>query len=215
MTDPSPSGEARDPRGEQSASHWEQVYATGREHVSWYEEVPTLSTELLLSDGVPGHVIDVGAGASTLPDALLDAGVDHVTLLDLSMTALALTQVRLDERGNRVTTIVADVLTHSFDERYDAWHDRAVFHFLVEDEQRSAYASQVRAALRPGGLLVVGTNALDGPDSCSGLPVRRYDADALAAEFGDGFTRIDSRRAEHHTPRDSVQPFTWVVLRRR
>ena len=208
--------QARDPRGVQSATHWESVYATkGREHVSWYEETPAVSTELVLSAGVPRHVIDVGTGTSTLPDALLDAGVDHVTLLDLSMSVLALTAVRLDERGNRVTTIVADVLTHSFDEQYDVWHDRAVFHFLVEDEQRAAYVAQVRTALAPGGLLVVGTYAEDGPDSSSGLPVRRYSADALAAEFGDGFTSLDSRRAEHHTPTDSIQPFTWVVLRRR
>lgn len=205
---------ARDPRGVQAATHWEQVYASGRDQVSWYEEEPTLSTALLLSDGVPEHVIDVGAGASTLPDALLDAGVGHVTLLDLSMSALALTSVRLDERANRVTTIVADVLTHAFEEQYDAWHDRAVFHFLVEAEQRAAYVSQARTALRPGGLLVVGTFAEDGPDSCSGLPVARYDADTLAAELGDGFTQVDARRAEHHTPWDSIQPFTWVVLRR-
>jgi SAM-dependent methyltransferase len=207
--------DARDPRGEQTSAHWEKVYAEqGPEDVSWYEETPTLSTELVLSAGVPDHVIDVGAGASTLPDALLEAGVGHVTLLDLSMSALALTAVRLEGHGNRATTIVADVLTHAFDEQYDVWHDRAVFHFLVEPQQRAAYTSQVRGALRPGGLLVIGTFAPDGPESCSGLPVARYDADALAAELGESFTLLDSRRAEHHTPRDSVQPFTWVVLRR-
>ncbi len=205
-----------DPRGEQQpGSHWERVYAEqGRENVSWYEETPTLSTELVLSSGVPRHVIDVGAGASTLPEALLDAGVEQVTLLDLSMSALALTAVRLEGDGRRATTIVADVLTHDFDEQYDVWHDRAVFHFLVEQPQRAAYASQVRAALAPGGLLVVGTFAEDGPESCSGLPVARYGAADLAAELGEGFTLVDTRRAEHHTPWDSVQPFTWVVLRR-
>ena len=212
---PGSTSEARDPRGEQATGHWERLYADrGHQDVAWYEETPTLSTELVLSAGVPAHVIDVGAGASTLPDALLDAGVAHVTLLDLSMRALALTSVRLEERGNRATTIVADVLTHAFDEQYDVWHDRAVFHFLVEAGQRAAYASQVRRALRPGGLLVIGTFAPDGPESCSGLPVARYDADGLAAELGEDFMVLDCRRAEHHTPWDSVQPFTWAVLRR-
>jgi len=206
---------ARDPRGERPAAHWEKVWAEqGPGPVSWHEETPTTSTELVLSGGVPRTVIDVGAGSSSLPDALLDAGVEHVTLLDLSMSALALTSLRLEERATRVTTIVGDVLTHAFDERFDVWHDRAVFHFLVEAEQRAAYAAQVRRALEPGGLLVVGTFAEDGPEQCSGLPVARYDVDALAAELGDGFTLVESRRAEHHTPWDSLQPFTWVVLRR-
>jgi SAM-dependent methyltransferase len=206
--------EQRDPRGAGGA-HWEQVYAEkGRDQVSWYEETPTTSTELVLLDGVPSHVVDVGAGASMLPDALLDAGVEHVTLVDLSMSALALTELRLEERGNRVTTVVADVLDLDLDEQYDVWHDRAVFHFLVEPAQRAAYAAQARAAVRTGGLLVVGAFAEDGPEQCSGLPVARYDAASLTAELGEGFTLVETRRAEHHTPWDAVQPFTWVVLRR-
>ena len=206
--------EARDPRATDSSTHWETVWAgKGRESVSWYEESPDTSTALVLSGGVPRSVIDVGAGASML----LDAGVDHVTLLDLSMSALALTSVRLEQRAHRVTTIVGDVLTAGFDEQYDVWHDRAVFHFLVEPEQRAAYVAQVVRALAPDGLLVVGTFAEDGPETCSGLPVARYDADALVSELGGaggGFSLVETRRAEHHTPWDSVQPFTWVVLRR-
>jgi len=204
--------DARDPRG--LLSHWESVHADTGPDVSWYEEQPTVSADLVLSSGVPRTVIDVGAGTSFLCEALLDAGVEHVTLLDLSMSALALTSVRLEERANRVTTIVGDVLTHDFDEQYDVWHDRGVFHFLVELEQRAAYLGQVRRALARGGLLVVGAYALDGPEQCSGLPVARYDADALAAELGDGFTLEQTRRAEHHTPWDTVQPYTWAVLRR-
>ena len=204
-----------DPRGRPMGAHWEQVYAEKpRDQVSWYEERPTTSSELVLSGGVPRSVIDVGAGASMLPDVLLEAGVEQVTLLDLSMSALALTAVRLEAQGQRATTIVADVLSHDFEEQYDVWHDRAVFHFLVEAGQRAAYASQLRAALRPGGLAVLGTFAEDGPEQCSGLPVARYDAASLAGELGEGFTLVESRRAEHHTPWDAVQPFTWVVLRR-
>lgn len=205
---------ATDPRGEAGA-HWERVYTEkGRDQVSWYEETPTTSTELVLSDGVPAHVVDVGAGASMLPDALLDAGVEHVTLVDLSMSALALTELRLEERGNRLTTVVADVLTHRFDRQFDVWHDRAVFHFLVEPAQRAAYAEQARRAVRPGGLLVLGAFAEDGPEQCSGLPVARYTPEGLAEALGEGFTPVATRRAEHHTPWDAVQPFTWVVLRR-
>ena len=207
--------EAHDPRGTQPAAHWEAVWAEqGTGPLAWYEETPTTSTELVLCDGVPRSVVDVGAGSSFLPEALLDAGVGHVTLLDLSLSALALTALRLEERAGAVDTVVGDVLTHAFDEQYDVWHDRAVFHFLVEPAQRAAYAGQARRAVRPGGLLVVGTFAADGPEQCSGLPVARYDPDALAAELGDGFEPVTSRRAEHHTPWDAVQPFTWVVLRR-
>ncbi len=206
--------EARDPRGLQSAAHWEAIYASGPDDVSWYEESPDTSVELVLSDGVPSTVIDVGSGTSRLADALLDAGVGHVTLLDLSMRALALTVARLDERAGAVTTIVADLLTHHFDEQYDVWHDRVVFHFLTDPDHRAAYAAQAARAVRPGGLVVIGAFAEDGPTRCSGLPVARYDAESLAAELGDAFTLEHTRRREHHTPRDAVQPFTWVVLRR-
>ena len=194
--------------------HWEGVYAEkALDDVSWFEATPETSLELTLSGGVPRSVVDTGAGASALVDGLLDAGVGQVTLVDLSASALAATSSRLGDRAAALTTVCGDVLTWAPSTAYDVWHDRAVFHFLTEATDREAYRDRVFSALRPGGLLVVGTFATDGPEQCSGLPVSRYDVDGLAAVFGEGFELVESRCTEHHTPWGTVQPFTWVALR--
>lgn len=201
---------------ESRSVHWEEVYAAKpATEVSWYEPTPAVSTRLVLSGGVPEEVIDVGAGASTLADALLDAGVAHVTLVDLSLSALALVSARLDERANEITTIVADILTFALEGVFDVWHDRAVFHFLTDPAERATYAAKAARHVRPGGLLVVGTFAEDGPERCSGLPTQRYDPAALAAQFAAEFEPVTHERVEHQTPWGTLQPFTWVVLRRR
>lgn len=206
-----------DHTGADAAAHWEQVYAAkAHDQVSWYEASPDTSVRLVLGDGpVPAKVLDVGAGASMLPDALIEAGVGQVTLIDLSMRALALTQARLDHLANRAPTIVADVLTYPFVDTFDVWHDRAVFHFLTDPADRQRYADQVLQAVAPGGRVVLGTFAADGPTECSGLPVCRYTPAELVAEFEDGFEPTHNERTEHHTPFGTMQPFTWVVLRRR
>lgn len=203
------------PTGAAAAAHWEQVYAEkGREDVSWFEETPETSARLILADGVPASVVDVGAGASTLPDVLLEAGVEHVTLVDLSLSALALTQARLDHLANRVDTVVGDVLAWTPDRTFEVWHDRAVFHFLTEESDRTAYGDVLRRALAPGGRVVVATFAEDGPEQCSGLPVCRYSVEDLAAELGEGFALVHAERVEHTTPWGTVQPFNALVLRR-
>jgi ubiquinone/menaquinone biosynthesis C-methylase UbiE len=170
---------------------------------------------LLTSASPPGgSVIDVGAGASTLADTLVDSGWTDVTVLDVSRTALAVVRERLGERQRSVSFVVADVLSWQPGRTFDAWHDRAVFHFLIRPDQREKYVATASRAVRPGGVLVLGTFAADGPTQCSGLPTARYDADALAAAFAPGFTLEHSEREEHVTPGGAVQPFTWVVLRR-
>ena len=109
---------------------------------------------------------------------------------------------------------MADVLSWKPERTYDAWHDRAVFHFLARPDQREQYAATASRAVIPGGVLVLGTFAVDGPTQCSGLPTSRYDDAALAEVFAPGFTVEHSEREEHVTPGGAVQPFTWVVLRR-
>ena len=205
----------RDENSTATAQHWDRVYRTKAvAELSWYEADPATSTRLLL--GVvprPSSVIDVGAGASLLVDALLDAGLADLTVLDVSETSLAPVRDRLADRAQHVTFVVADVLTWEPPRQWDVWHDRAVFHFLVDSEDRATYVATAACAVASGGVAIVGCFALDGPQQCSGLPTARYDADGVAEQFGDAFRLERVEREVHRTPSGADQPFTWVVLR--
>jgi SAM-dependent methyltransferase len=197
--------------------YWDGVYhrsaVTG---VSWFQGDPVCSTELIAAAGVglDEPIIDVGGGASVLVDRLLDAGQRDVTVLDVAADALAAARSRLGPRGNQVHWITADLLAWEPPHRYRVWHDRAVFHFLTEPQDRDRYRAVLGRALAPDGYLVIGTFAADGPTSCSGLPTARYDPDELAAQFPELHV-VRVARQEHHTPAGRTQPFTWLLLTRR
>ena len=199
--------------------HWQTVYATkGEQQTSWFR--PRLDESLRHVDALAIErslpVIDVGGGRATLVDDLLARGFRDISVLDLSRAALDEARDRLGARGEAVHWIEGDITAVALPAaHYGLWHDRAVFHFLDQAGQRREYVAQARRAILPGGYLVVATFALDGPDKCSGLPVRRYDADGLAAEFADGFEPVATSHESHHTPFATDQSFTYVVLRRR
>jgi SAM-dependent methyltransferase len=201
---------------EDAAGHWESVFETkATDEVSWFQAVPAVSLRLLERWASPaGSVIDVGAGASTLVDSLLDAGWTDVTILDVSETALTRVRNRLGRRAEAVTFVTADIRSWHPNRTYDAWHDRAVFHFLVEPTDRDHYVATATQAVASGGVLVLATFAADGPTECSGLPTSRYDPDELVRAFGSAFALEHAEREEHATPSGSIQPFSWVVLRR-
>lgn len=197
-------------------THWEKVYGSRQPaDVSWYQRDATVSLDLIRKAvAPPARIIDVGGGASTLVDGLLKAGYGRPTVLDISASGLRHAQHRLGVRAGEVTWLEADVLATEFPEgAYDIWHDRALLHFLTDAAERARYVTQVRRALRPGGLLVVATFADDGPARCSGLDVARYSPPQLHDVFGDDFVVRSSCREEHRTPGGSVQPFTWGVWR--
>lgn len=201
---------------EDPAQHWDGVYGQrGAEDVSWFQPRPETSLRLIASVAGPtSSVVDVGAGASTLADELLDRGWRDVTVVDVSAEALALVTARLAARQASVTAVVTDLLDWVPDRTYDLWHDRAVLHFLTDPDDRSRYARTAAAAVRPGGHLVVGTFAEDGPSQCSGLPTARCSAADLQALFAEHAELVHTEREEHRTPAGVAQPFTWVVLRR-
>lgn len=198
-------------------AHWEDVYTSkGEAEVSWFQDSPAISLELLALAGATPHsaVIDIGGGASRLVDELIARGYADVTVLDLSAKALAVAQARLGADADRARWIAADATQWQPPQSYDIWHDRAAFHFLTDPEQQAAYMDRLRQALAPGGHVIIGTFAPDGPEKCSGLPVVRYDAVSLAALLGGGFALVDTRRHEHSTPWGSVQKFQFSTFRR-
>ena len=197
-----------------TAQHWDDVFRTKDTHeVSWYQETP--DTSLALIADTPGSVIDVGAGSSTLVDELLADGRNDLTVLDISEAALELTRHRLAHRADLVSFEVADITTWAPQRTYEVWHDRAVFHFLTDPADQSRYVDLVTRAISPGGALVLGTFAEDGPTHCSGLPTARYSAESLAELFSAGFELEEQTRETHPTPAGTEQPFTWVKLRHR
>jgi 2-polyprenyl-3-methyl-5-hydroxy-6-metoxy-1,4-benzoquinol methylase len=201
-----------------SKEHWEQVYSTkAPDAVSWFQVHAELSLRLIHETGAgpDAAIIDVGGGASTLVDDLLAEGYQNVTVLDLSGAALAAAQTRLGEQAAAVQWIEADITQVELPaQSYDVWHDRAVFHFLTEPEARAAYVRAVLRAVKPGGHVIVATFAADGPTQCSGLPVARYDADALHAEFGEPFALLKQEKEAHQTPFGTVQQFVYCYCRK-
>lgn len=199
-----------------SKSHWETVYSSkATTEVSWFQSHAQHSLNLIRDTGVPlsASIIDVGGGASTLVDDLLAGGYSNLTVLDLSGAALAAAQQRvgaMGELGASVQWREADITQAKLpNAAFDVWHDRAVFHFLTSAEDRRTYVQAVLAAVKPGGHVIVATFAEDGPTQCSGLPVMRYSADQLHAEFGDSFTLLQHDKEEHRTPLGSVQKFVY------
>jgi trans-aconitate methyltransferase len=198
------------------AGHWDSTYADrGTTGVSWFQAVPAPSLHMIDVLGIAptAKVIDVGGGAASLVDQLLARTFTDLTVLDISEVALTAARARVGDQAP-VLWVHADVLTWRPRHRFDLWHDRAVFHFLVDPADQQRYLETLRVALAPAGAVVIATFAPDGPEQCSGLPVTRYSAEDLTVLLGTAFTVVATSREEHTTPAGARQPFTWVAARR-
>lgn len=197
--------------------HWEGVYRTkGSQQVSWYQDEPRTSVALIerCAAGKDAPVIDVGAGASSLADALLERGYTDITVLDISAAALQVVQKRLGERAGLVKWMVSDVLDAVLPERhFGVWHDRAVFHFLTRADDRARYVRLLRDSVKPGGSIVMATFGPNGPPKCSGLEVMRYSGESLLAELGPGVRLEESFTEIHPTPFGTTQEFQFCRFR--
>lgn len=198
-----------------STEHWDEAHRrSAKAGASWFESVPTISLEMIAAlGGVDTSVIDIGGGTSTLADELIVVGHHDVTVLDISREARRISRSR-SRSSIEPTWIIADVVSWSPTRRYDIWHDRAVLHFLIDDNDRDLYQHQLQRTVSVGGGVVIGVFAPEGPTHCSGLEVRRYSADDLIEFLGEDFLEVERRIQDHSTPNGAIQPFSWIAARR-
>jgi SAM-dependent methyltransferase len=201
-----------------SKAHWETVYSVkAPNEVSWYREHLDNSLKMILQTNVGRHgeIIDVGGGTSTLVDDLLDNGFSSLTVLDISGKAIERSRERLGRAAEKVEWIEADITAADLPENYyDIWHDRAVFHFLTDIDDRKRYIDIATRSLKVGGHILVASFGLGGPKRCSGLDVVRYSPESLHSEFGNSFELVNSLRETHRTPFETTQEFIYCYCRK-
>ncbi|MBS3157149.1 class I SAM-dependent methyltransferase [Candidatus Woesearchaeota archaeon] len=195
--------------------HWENIYQTKKSNeVSWHQKKPKTSLNLISGINLDkgAKIIDIGAGDSKLVDNLLAVGFRNITVLDVSSNALNRVKKRLGNRANDVKWIVSDLMEFKTNNRYDLWHDRAVLHFLTEEEEINRYVERVRQLLKPNGYLIVSTFSENGPKKCSGLYIKQYSEDSMKKLFS-GFEHIKSFEEEHLTPWGDSQIFIYGLFK--
>ena len=199
--------------------HWEHIYKTkNHKQVGWYQESPDISIELLskINAQPTQSIIDVGCGASVLVDKLLEQGYKNITLLDLSEKALSSIKSRLAEKGDIPHYLSKDITNNiEFNNSFDIWHDRAVFHFLTNAKDRKAYMANLNQNLSPSGYAIIGTFSLNGPNKCSGLDVIQYDEKKIKLELPESLELLESRISTHIKPGGTEQKYIYFIIKRK
>ena len=198
--------------------HWEQIYKSkSPKEVSWTQTYPSLSLMLIEAIGIGKEqgIIDVGGGTSPLVDCLLDKGFKKIAVLDISAHALEIAKTRLDVRADNVEWYEADVTEFQPPHKFGVWHDRAVFHFLTDEEDQRKYVRVLKKTLVPGCHLVMATFAIDGPKRCSGLDTAQYDEKSMSSQLGDEFELLEKVDETHITPGNKEQKFTYFLYKRK
>ena len=195
--------------------HWENIYQKKEiDGVSWYQKVPIESLQLIKKYSISNSdkIIDIGCGKSFLVDNLLELNYTDISLVDISSNALKEVKERLQNKS--LNFIETDILNFNSNDKYDIWHDRAVFHFITNPEGIEKYISLCNKYINNHGILIIGAFAEDGPLKCSGLEIKRYSVDQISGLFKETFELVESFKMLHKTPFDTEQSFSFCVLRK-
>lgn len=197
--------------------HWENIYQTkALNEVSWYQPLPQTSLDFVAKFNLllDAKIIDVGGGDSFFVDHLVRLGYENITVLDISEAAILRAKERLGNESERVKWIVYDITEFVPDEKYDFWHDRAVFHFLRANEDQEMYLKVLDTAMESNGVLVIGAFSENGPLKCSGIEIQQYSELSLEQRFNEKFQKVECFKIDHSTPFDTIQNFVFCSFRK-
>lgn len=182
--------------------------------VSWFQEVPETSLELIkrVAKNKDASIIDIGGGDGFLVDELIQLGYNNITVLDISENAINRAKARIGKLAEKVKWIVSDITEFVPTEKYDVWHDRAVFHFITQGEDINSYKELVGSAI--SGYFILATFSDEGPNKCSGLEICKYSELDLQKQFEEAFNVVDSFKENHNTPFGTTQNFTFSVFQK-
>ena len=192
--------------------HWDNVFkSSDYTQVLWHQNNPKKSLELIQNySNKDAKIIDVGCGASCLIDVLIKDEYRNITLLDTSKTSLDIVKKRVKKRD--IEFICDDILNFTPQERFDIWHDRAVFHFLTSKKDREKYFEVLQNSLKNGATAIISTFNIDSATQCAGLDIVQYSEQKMKEELPMGLELIESQEYTHVTPKDSEQGYVYFVI---
>lgn len=199
---------------ENRKSHWESIFEKNDyTQVLWYEKSPKTSLSLFEKYADRGaKILDAGCGASFLVDNLLELEYKDITLLDTSKKSLDIVKKRVDK--SYIQYVCSDILDYSAEEKFDIWHDRAVFHFLLLKEEREIYFEVLESSLSATGSAIISTFRVDGPEACAGLEIVQYDEEKMSAEIPNTLKIVEVKEYEHITFKDTKQKYIYFVIQK-
>ena len=201
------------PADEIREKHWDGVFQNADyTQVLWHQGSPTESLNLISKySNENASIIDAGCGASFLVDNLLENGYRDITLLDTAKTSLDIVKDRVNSEN--ITYHCDDILNFKTDKKFDIWHDRAVFHFLLTSKDRQKYFEILQNSLKDNGYAIISTFALNGETKCAGLDAIAYDLKKFKSEIADGLNIEEYTEFLHTTPKSSQQKYISFVLK--
>jgi 2-polyprenyl-3-methyl-5-hydroxy-6-metoxy-1,4-benzoquinol methylase len=200
-----------------STEHWNKIFSNSKDNqLGWYESdfSQTLKFVEKIDNWQNARIFVAGAGTSALVEALLNSNA-HLILNDLSTKAIELLKAKYDKHNPKITWNCQDLsktLPLNLGD-VDIWIDRAVLHFITNDEQIGQYFRNVNAVVKSRGYALLAEFSKSGAQQCAGLDVRRYDL----PDFEDNLPQFQLISSEEYTyinPNGDPRPYIYALFKR-